>query len=155
MRRRWNVARKKVFISAGCGAKRGILWYHRLLVLLWARKCKAAPKNPASHLLPLVESLICCTVLKKVFVSLWDPPGCVLLAREGKWEKLEPVCTCTEVTSGLLTVCQCRGQSLPEEGLGYRQTSKPARQAASHIVYSLGLGLEPGLGQLKLPRQIC
>lgn len=69
--------------------------------------------------------------------------------------RLESVCTSTEVTAGLLTVCQCRGQSLPEEGLGYRQTSQPARQAASRIVCSLGLGLEPVLGQLMLPRQIC
>lgn len=51
--------------------------------------------------------------------------------KEGKREKLEPVCTCTEVTAGLLTVCQCRGQSLPEEGLGYRQTSEPASQTGS------------------------
>lgn len=33
--------------------------------------------------------------------------------------------------------------------------SQPARQAASRIVCNLGLELEPGLGQLKLPRQIC
>ena len=35
-----------------------------------------------------------------------------------------------------------------------RQASEPARQAASRIVCSLGLELQPGLGQLMLPRQI-
>lgn len=87
-----------------------------------------------------------------------DALGYVPLAREGKERKQEQpehVCTCTEVTLGLLTVCQCRGRCLPEEGLDCRQASEPARQAASHIVCSLGLGLRPGLGQLKLPRQIC
>lgn len=45
--------------------------------------------------------------------------------------RLEPVCTCSEVTAGLLSVCQGRGQSLPEEGLGHMQASESASQTGS------------------------
>lgn len=77
-------------------------------------------------------------------------------AKEGKGGRLEPVCTCPEVTAGRLTVCQGRGRVFQERALATcRPVSQPARQAASRIVCSLGLGLEPGLERLKLPRQIC
>lgn len=56
---------------------------------------------------------------------------CCVAVRKAGEVRLEPVCTCSEVTAGLLSVCQGRGQSLPGEGLGHMQASESASQTGS------------------------
>lgn len=158
MKCQWNVPGMKVFIPIRYpinGEFFGITDY------LCCCECPTVncTENLISQLVSLVRSVVWCIVLKKAFVGLWDALGCVLLACEGRRGSERSLSLSALAQRSLLAFwlsASVGPRVFQKRALATgRQVSQPARQAASRIVCSLGLGLVPGLGQLKLPRQIC
>lgn len=98
-------------------------------------------------------------VLEGVLQTLWKAPRCLLLAPEARRGSDRGLSLSALPQRSLLAFwlsASAGARVFQKRALATgRQASQPARQAASRIVCSLGLGLEPVLGQLMLPRQIC
>lgn len=154
----WNVACMKVSIPSRYWADGGIFsisdfsCYRECTTvkLHWKLNKSSGITGKISCLLHSAKEGICCTVRCSwvCSVCLWGKKGRERSLSLSALAQRSPLAFWLSASAGA-TVFQKRALAMG------RQVSQPASQTDSRIVCSIGLGLQPGLGQLKLPRQIC